>query len=103
MDRITMEHFEVEKEKFDHFEKGDGEVWFDFNDGVFLTKEELEKAFRDNNCETEEDQACYCEEFSIIRSYNDLDMALDYHEDGNYDLDYLTFGDTVVMNIARIW
>lgn len=56
MDRITMEHFEVEKEKFDHFLNGDGEIWFDFNDGMFLTKEEVIQAFKDNACETEEDQ-----------------------------------------------
>lgn len=101
MDRIKMEHFEVEKEKFDHFLNGDGEIWFDNNDGVFMTKEEVMQAFKDNNCNTEKDQKSYLKEFSIDGSYNELDMELDYVTDGDYDLDYLIIGETVIMNIAR--
>lgn len=103
MDRIIMEHFKVETEKFNHFLDGDGEIWFDFNDGMFLTKKEVMQAFEDNNCETEEDKKSYCNEFGLQGSYNELDMALDYHEDGDYRLDYLFIGNTVVMNIARRW
>ena len=103
MDRITMEHFEVEKEKFDHFLNGDGEIWFDFNEGVFITKEEVIQAFKDNNCETIADKKDYCDEFGLQGSYNELDAALDYHQDGDYDLDYLVIGNTVVMSIARRW
>lgn len=101
MEHIHMEHFEVEKEKFDHFLAGDGEVWFDFNDGEFITKEEVIQALEDNNCETEEDKKDYCREFGLEASYAELDKDLDYFEDGDYELDYLIIGNTVVINIAR--
>ena len=103
MNRIRMEHLEIEKEKFDHFLAGDGEIWFNNNDGVFMTKEEVMQAFKDNNCETKEDQDSYLKEFSIDGSYNELDAELDYYTDGDYGLDYLVFGDTVVINIAMRW
>lgn len=103
MNRIHMEHFEVEKEKFDHFLNGDGEIWFDNNNGEFLTREEVMQAFKDNDCNTKDEQEDYLKEFSIDGSYNELDAELDYYTDGNYDLDYLVFGDTVVMSVARMW
>lgn len=100
MDRVHIFNFEVEADKFEHFLKGDGEIYFDNYDGVFLTEEELTQAFKDNNCETEDDQAAYCKEFDILQSYNELDTALDYFYGGNYDLTYLKIGKTVVMSMA---
>lgn len=100
MDRVHIFNFEVEADKFEHFLNGDGEIYFDNDDGVFITREELEEAFRENGLETIDEKNDYLSEFSICGDYNELDRILDYFYDGNYDLTYLKIGKTVVMSMA---
>lgn len=100
MTKTTLFQFEIEADKFDHFLKGDGEIYFANSDGVFLTKEELEDSFKEYGLETEEDKAGYMDEYDICKNYNDLDMSLDYACDGDYALEYLKIGSTVVMSMA---
>lgn len=100
MERITLFQFEVEADKFEHFLNGDGEIYFDNDDGMFITKEELEYSFRENELETKEDQEDYMREYSICADYNELDSQLDCYYDGDYALEYLKVGDTVVMSMA---
>ena len=97
---VSMVHFEVKREKFEHFLAGDGEWFFDNNDGEFISRAELEQAFINNDCKTEQEKKDYMTEYSICKSYDDLEMELDYYYDGLYALDYLIFGHTAVMNIA---
>lgn len=100
MNRIHLFQFEIEADKFEHFLEGDGEIYFDNDDGVFITREELEEAFRENHLETIDEKNDYLSEFSICADYDDLDSQLDHYYDGDYALDYLRIGDTVVMSMA---
>lgn len=103
MNRIHIENFEIESEKFDHFAAGDGEIYFDYCDGEFLTRTNLEEAFVVNHITSEQEKVDYMNEFSICKSYNELDSMLDDDTDGDYDLTSLRIKDTVVMTIARRW
>lgn len=100
MNRINLFQFEIEADKFEHFLKGDGEIYFDNDDGVFLTREELEAAFKENHLETIDEKNDYMSEFSICGDYNDLVDQLDYYYDGDYALEYIKVGNTVVMSMA---
>ena len=100
MERITLFQFEIEADKFEHFLNGDGEIYFDNSDGIFLTREELEYSFKANHLETIDDKNDYMSEYDICADYDELDRHLDYYYNGDYALEYLRVGDTVVMTMA---
>lgn len=90
------------KEAFDHFLEGDGEVWYDDENRCLVDKEDVEKIVEDCCCETEDDRDSLLRELHLYESYSDFEEWLDYFEDGRYDLMHETYGDKEIMIIATI-
>lgn len=93
----------VDKETFEHFLKGDGEVYYDYNEHKFLSKAKVEKLLTDKNLVDEDDQEIFLAENCITVSYDFLADWLECQAEdlgGAYGLDYLVFDTFILMRIT---
>lgn len=100
MERIHITHLEFNKEEFDHFVKGDGQFWYEDESGTLITGETVENWFKKNECYTDDDKDRLIRDFPVYKSFSDFEDDLDVYNDGDYDLETVEVGNTIVMIYA---